>query len=738
MKKTAAFLFLILAHFCSAQVVCDLAYERTLAGFDVYIHNPSGATMYRAKMYIDADGSPRAYGPNNSGLDYTANAGYPGNWWALITDTNGDPILQGPSDPYPGMYVCATSLYDSHYGLSNPLRYVNSETVPYITMPTNVLSSGNVHAGDVAYVYNTTTGQSCFAIYADAGNTTSIGEGSIYLASQIGVDPDVRTGGTSAGIIDYVVFPQSGFGQGHIPTIAQIDSIGNYYLNRAVVGGPCIVSCIGPMFDDAAPATILSAPAAWDTTLFNVAFTDMDSDCVGGIERSFYQVSDYNTSNDWRANTTHGFFNEDFNGTAIHPDWTSSTGTWAITAGNALQQSDQALSNTNIYAPLTQNLSDAYLYAWSGKISGTGTNRRAGFHFFCDQPDSSNRGNSYFVFFRLDDDKVQIYKVTNNSWGSGPVYDVAYNFAVSQVYDFKVIYDRVTGLIRVYVNNVKAAQWTDPSPIANGSWVSFRSANCNYEVDNFKVFRTRSSAENISVGAGNTNDIRYENPDPATAAGKISSIVTDLSANISSVAVSPHNIDFSDPVASSSINDGSASDIDTTYNGTQLSANWTASADVNSGITSYYYAIGTTPGAGDIAPWTATAATTVTVTGLNLINMQQYYFSVQAENGAQMRSQTIFSDGQLYLSSAVGIGYSPQGQSTEVMIYPNPTKGQFTVSSAPVKNGRLLVVNTLGETILDLPYESTAKIDLSGHPAGLYYAVIKGEGRTEYRKVVLN
>jgi hypothetical protein len=737
MKKTAVFFFLLLAHFCSAQVVCDLTYERTLAGFDVYIHNPSGATMYRAKMYIDADGSPRAYGPNNSGLDYTANAGYPGNWWALITDTNGDPILQGPSDPYPGMYVCATSLYDSHYGLSNPLRYVNSETVPYIAMPTNVLASGNVHAGDVAYVYNTTTGQSCFAIYADAGNTTSIGEGSIYLASQIGVDPDVRYGGTSQGIIDYVVFPQSGFGQGYIPTIAQIDSIGSLYLNRAVVGGPCIVSCIGPMFDDAAPTTALSASAAWDTTLFNVAFTDLDSDCVGGIERSFYQVSDYNTSNDWRANAAHGFFNEDFNGTAIHPDWTLSTGTWAITAGNALQQSDQALSNTNIYAPLAQNLSDAYLYEWSGKISGAGTNRRAGFHFFCDQPDSSNRGNSYFVFFRLDDDKVQIYKVVNNTWGSGPVYDVAYNFTVSQLYDFKVICDRITGLIRVYVNNVKAAQWTDPSPIANGSYVSFRSANCTYEVDNFKVFRTRSSSESISTGTGNATDIRYENPDPATAAGKVSSIVTDLSANISSVAVSLHNIDFSDPAASASVDDGNASDIDTTYNGTQLNANWSASTDANSGITGYYYAIGTTPGASDIASWTSTTGTSATVTGLSLTNMQQYYFSVQAENGALMRSPVTISDGQLYLSPAVGIGHSSQGQSIGVMIYPNPAKGQFTVSSGTVKNGRLMVVNTLGEMILDMPYESTAKIDLTGHPAGLYYVVIKGEGCTEYRKVVL-
>ena len=103
MKKTVTLFCLLIVGFVQAQVSCSMTYERTLQGFDVYIHNPSGATMYRAKMYIDADGSPRAYGPNNSGLDYTANAGYPGNWWALVTDASGNPILQGAADPYPGI-----------------------------------------------------------------------------------------------------------------------------------------------------------------------------------------------------------------------------------------------------------------------------------------------------------------------------------------------------------------------------------------------------------------------------------------------------------------------------------------------------------------------------------------------------------------------------------------------------------------------------------------------------------
>jgi hypothetical protein len=44
---------------------------------------------------VDYDGDPYAYGPNDSGRDFTANAGHPGNWWGIKTDngrTDGQPI----------------------------------------------------------------------------------------------------------------------------------------------------------------------------------------------------------------------------------------------------------------------------------------------------------------------------------------------------------------------------------------------------------------------------------------------------------------------------------------------------------------------------------------------------------------------------------------------------------------------------------------------------------------------
>jgi len=223
-------------------VNCDLTLKTTIQGFKVYKHNPSSAIMFRAKLTIDADGSPRAYGPNNSGLDYTANAGSPGNWWGVVTNNSGNPIIQGSGSPYPGMYVSTTSLINTAYATTSPFRYVNSEAIPFFVLPAAVKTLGNIQLGDIGYVYNTVTGLGCYAIFADGGPAGKLGEASIYLATQIGVNSNARTGGTSQGIIDYIVFPGSGAGQGVHKTIAEINTIGAAKI--ATVGGTGITACL--------------------------------------------------------------------------------------------------------------------------------------------------------------------------------------------------------------------------------------------------------------------------------------------------------------------------------------------------------------------------------------------------------------------------------------------------------------------------------------------------------------
>ena len=68
--------------------------------------------VYEFGAAIDSDGSYRSYGPNNTGLDYTENAKDGDKWVGVVTNSMGDPIIQGPNDPAPGLYISQTALTD--------------------------------------------------------------------------------------------------------------------------------------------------------------------------------------------------------------------------------------------------------------------------------------------------------------------------------------------------------------------------------------------------------------------------------------------------------------------------------------------------------------------------------------------------------------------------------------------------------------------------------------------------
>jgi PKD repeat protein/N-acetyl-anhydromuramyl-L-alanine amidase AmpD len=392
--------------------------------------------------------------------------------------------------------------------------------------------------------------------------------------------------------------------------------------------------------DSIPPVTTISTPASWVTTDFLATFTDTDNS--SGVHERFYQAIDFDGS-EWRANANNGFFSDNFDG-AIHADWTTSTGTWGIN-NDLLEQTNESESNSNIYASLDQSMADAYLYHWSGKIEGSGGNKRAGFHFFSDDGSLPNRGNSYFVWFREDDNKIQIYKVVNDAFTLE--LDQPFTLSAAQWYDFKVTFNKTTGVIDVYLDNELSATWTDGSPYTTGNFISFRSGDCIYTVNNLKAYRSRTTSENILVGNAATNDLRYENIDPLTPAGRIKSIVTDSAGNISTIAAQDINVDWTAPSDVSLVNDGTGIDIDTTYSNTELSANWSLATDLNSDIARYWYAIGTSPGATDIINWTDNwFDDSITHTGLNLAYNITYYFSVQAENGAGILSNVVSSDGQ--------------------------------------------------------------------------------------------
>lgn len=164
------------------------------------------AFFYRSGMSIDADGSPRAYGPNGLGLDNLACAGHPGNWWGVVT-VGGEPVVQGPNDPAPGYYVSTTAMVDPNFPATDPRHYVDSESVPFIVLPPSCIRLGGAKLGDYAtVVYG---GGVCHAIFADIGPNDHLGEGSMALAAELGINPDPKHGGTDSPVL-YIVYPGSG------------------------------------------------------------------------------------------------------------------------------------------------------------------------------------------------------------------------------------------------------------------------------------------------------------------------------------------------------------------------------------------------------------------------------------------------------------------------------------------------------------------------------------------------
>lgn len=279
--------------------------------------------------------------------------------------------------------------------------------------------------------------------------------------------------------------------------------------------------------DWTAPETQISGLPNPITTDFQVAFTDEDNEDGSGVDRRFYAVSDFDGT-EWRSNHSRGYLT-DFFDDEIHSDWTIQEGDWTIDNGQ-LNQTDESINNTNIYAPLNQQLSNRYLYHFDMRISGSGTNRRAGFHYFCDQPALTNRGNSYFVWFRLDLQTLEFYRVENDVFTQEKVVSLELEEAVNYAVD--IVYDRITGETFVYLNRKLVGEWQDANPITTGDYVSFRSGNSIMHIDNFKTFRTRFPEADITIGDV-SSDIRYE--DLNTPTGKISSVVIDLAHNLSTV-----------------------------------------------------------------------------------------------------------------------------------------------------------------------------------------------------------
>jgi len=470
-------------------------------------------------------------------------------------------------------------------------------------------------------------------------------------------------------------------------------------------------STTGPISpDNIAPVTSVSVTSLWQTNDFDATFTDADEVGGSGLKKSFYHVS-YFDGDELLANNNRGFLRDEFDLISLNPQWTVATGFWNMT-GSYIEQTDEALSNTNMYATLKQDLSNIYVYEFTAAIGGAGSNRRAGFHFFADSAQLTNRGNSYFVWLRQDQQEIEIYKVTNDVFTL--MHTESLTMTADQWYNYKVFYDRVTGEIRIYRDNVVVIEWTDPAPYSTGKYVSFRSGNATLKVGSIKVFRSRYSNANTNITVGNcsTCDIQFQNSSPSVHAGHIYSFSNDSADNLSATVVENINVDWTPPAPLNYVNDISIFDEDTITNNTLAGGYWNVAVDTNSAIDGYYYSIGTTLGDSDVVNWQDNWFYTNFLDTISLITNQWYYINARSINGAGLLSSVTSSDGFIYVNLSNENLYTPT-----LNIYPNPTSeylylhgfeeaGNYTIEWMDLKGAILqtgkVVVNT-ADVMISVP-----------------------------------
>jgi hypothetical protein len=126
----------------------------------------------------------------------------------------------------------STGALDPNAGMTNPFSSADDE---YIVIPDDnwqgVVPPGTV----VAVVYGN---KLTFAVFADTGPTSIIGEGSVALANALGYPSSPASGGVEGNTVTYIAFTGTGTVPAKVEDRTSIETLGNQLLQQLITNNP--------------------------------------------------------------------------------------------------------------------------------------------------------------------------------------------------------------------------------------------------------------------------------------------------------------------------------------------------------------------------------------------------------------------------------------------------------------------------------------------------------------------
>ena len=478
----------------------------------------------------------------------------------------------------------------------------------------------------------------------------------------------------------------------------------------------------------------------WITEDFQLDFEDIGE---GGIAYRFYQIAGFSDEGGWTANPDCGFLYDDFD-SGDSRDWSVLQGEWEIIDGRMCQLHREP---AEIQTDLSYNRNNAYLFEFEMTFpSRADVEGLAGIQLF------STDNGAYRVAVLPHERQIRLYRILRGNMNL--LHTVADRTAeIGIAHKYRILYDARTQLFMIFRDGLLLGDWRENVPLSSmpmSSGISLFSSGTAASFDNLRVYRSRSSAVDVSVGSTPRCDLKWQARNGVSAA-KVRSVVLSNQRRFSPIAEKALKVDYTKPSLRGTVDVVVCSTKKQTNPVYVISFRWNDAVDSHSDVVLYEYGYAGN-GAFNEIRWLGTSRQTQASFVPSFRLSDPYYIAVRAVNGAGLFSVPVVSRAQ-YLNAKIRecdaldvFVKSDDSQEDEELfsemvvekpyggvscrslhLWPNPVSGHVWVR-LPSASAMIRVFDASGKVVYEhrtaecgLKQEQDVRIDMSAFRSGVYY-----------------